>query len=226
MLFNWSGLIKKFIALDTIWGGRSKKLAGINDSNNYTTGNFVFTAGTNIIQFPGTLPEWVVADKYFRITFGGGLNNTALYRILGIDFDNNTIITHENIQSFTGGATLDGRLWVVINDATIARSTNSGATMYNVHNRTTTGKDDSSGIGLVFAEHFHDEPEPAADEGEILTHIYNEIGTKHMSLDSCNHDVKIEIGPLIVVDRQGNVVKAMTHNPYDTCYIPEEEYCQ
>lgn len=221
-MISWTEIIKKFIALDVIFGGRSKKLAGINDFNNIVSDTFTFTSGTNFISFPGQVPEWFVRDKYFRVTAGGGSNNSSLLRVKAVDASGGIIEVYENIVDFTGAATFDGRIWAAINNPAIARPTSTGSTMYNVHNRTPTGLEDASSIALVFAEHYHDEPAVDEDEGEILVHLRNEVGGLSLACDSCTGE-KYDIGPLVLVDRKGSVIRARVENPNNPCFPPEEE---
>lgn len=222
-MISWTEIVKKFIALDVIFGGRSKKLAGINDFANVMSDTFTFTATANTIQFPGNVPDWFVRGKYFRIMAGGGANSSALLRVKEVNYSGGLVEVYESLQNFTGTAELDGRIWAVINNAAIARPTSTGSTMYNVHNRNTTGLEDASGIALVFAEHYHDEPVSKTDApGEIITHLRNEVGGYNMAHDSCT-DQRFDIGPLVVVDRNGDVLTQRVDNPDSNCYPPEEE---
>lgn len=224
---GWSSLVKRLLTLNTIFGSRATKLAGINDFNNFEVGNFIF-AGPNQITFPGTLPAWVTAQnsgpRKFRITAGGGANNTAIFTIAS--FSGNTVTTVENtVLPFTGITQADGRLWAIIDDPSIARPSSTGSTMYNVHNRTPTPLGgDASEVAIVYAEHFHEKP-PELEEDkddlppEILFHRRNEVGEKSVIVSDCSGKT-LDIGPLVVVDRCGNAVRSRKRakDPIDVCF--------
>jgi len=150
---------------------RTKKLAGINDFANILTDIVTFDSATKAIIFAGPPPEFLVVDKWFRVTGGGGGNNGALLKVFQVLADR--VITVQAVIDFSGQATLDGRIWKVINDTTIAKSSSTGSTMYNVHNRdVTTNPGDASEIALTYAEHYHTwagpgpEPPTPVDEAE------------------------------------------------------------
>jgi len=221
---SWGQLIKRYIGTNVIFGSRATKLAGINDFGNLHTGVVTFTA-PNTITFVGPLPLFLQTvtgvGKVFKITAGGGANNGALFRLISIA-GNTITVSNTVVINFTGSATFDGRIWNVIDDPSIARSTSTGATMYNVHNRDASILlNDASEVAYVFAEHYHDIPAipDPHDADEIMFHLYNEMGERSMVTSSCS-GVQLDIGPLAVVDWCGNVVKtdASLKNPVDLCY--------
>jgi len=221
---SWGQLIKRYIGTNVIFGSRATKLAGINDFGNLHTGVVTFTA-PNTITFVGPLPLFLQTvtgvGKVFKITAGGGANNGALFRLISIA-GNTITVSNTVVINFTGSATFDGRIWNVIDDPSIARSTSTGATMYNVHNRDASVLlNDASEVAYVFAEHYHDIPAipDPHDADEIMFHLYNEMGEHSMVTSSCS-GVQLDIGPLAVVDWCGNVVKtdASLKNPVDLCY--------
>jgi len=217
---NWALLIKKFISFGVLFGGPAKKLAGINDFANLMVGVFTFNPTGNIVTFPQPLPVWAKPDRYFRVTDGGGSNNTALFKIKTIDPLTNTVEVFQPVDSFSGLATLDGRIWAIIDNSAIAKASSTGSTIFNVHNRNSTGIPDGSGIALTYAEHYHDEPETEQDQGEIISHLRNEAGGLSMVTDSCTNQL-VDVGPLVVIDSEGVVVRARTDNPVNSCYPPE-----
>ena len=225
---SWGTLIKRFIGTNVIFSSRATKLAGINDFNSiYSAASVTFTA-PNIITFVGPPPLFLQTisgvEKIFKITGGGGPNNGAVFRLLSVAGSTITV-SNTAVINFSGAATLDGRIWKVIDDDTIARSTSTGSTMYNVHNRTATALgNDASEVAYVFAEHYHLEPKIKPPVDEILFHQYNEIGERSMVMGDCSGK-KIDIGPLCVVDNCGNAVRidAELINPVDSCYpYPDE----
>jgi len=151
-MVSWPNFIKRLIALDALWGSRSKKLAGINDKDKIVTESVTIDSGTRTITFiSGDRPEWLKTDKYFRIA--DGANEGDLFRVesVGVDF----LVVVEPIQSDSGTLTLDGRMWMVHNDNAISRRGPYGGTMFNVNNMNTTGLPDGSGIAKAYATHYH-----------------------------------------------------------------------
>jgi len=202
---NLLSFIKKLIIFDVIWGTRSKKLAGINDKNNVISDNVIFSSSDNSITLT-SIPSWFQKDKYFRITTGGGNNLNQLYKIISIDNLNNKIIVSGLITDFTGNTTLDGRIAVVINDINIAKLDSSGSTIFNLDNQSWTGFPDGSGIAQIFANHYHgSQSTPNTDFNAILTHEFGISGHLLYGWDNILN-LHIPLGPLVVVDNNGNVV--------------------
>jgi len=222
---GWASLIKRLTAINTIFGSRAYKLAGINDFQNTYSAPLVTFIAPNTITFVGLPPPFLASltgtGKKFKISSGGGANNGAVFRVTSVAGSTITV-SNTVVQNFAGPTDIDGRIWSVINDASIVRSTSTGSTMYNVHNRdiTVLGQD-ASEVALVFAEHYHDIPAipDPHDADEIMFHLYNEMGERSMVTSSCS-GVQLDIGPLAVVDWCGNVVKtdASLKNPVDLCY--------
>lgn len=198
-----SKFLKQLFIWDVLFGARTKKLAGINDSNNKIQENVTFSDTDNSITFPGEVPKWFQVDGFFRV-FGGG-NDGRLFRVKEIQFDK--IITYENIISDSGLRQLDARLWVVHNNRKISRPTSTGSTMFNVHNRQNTNTpDDASAIAFTFAEHYHDEDGIEDDKGEPISTQYNQLGYKSLIKADCCEDIYLEMGPVLIFDDEGNII--------------------
>ena len=203
-----SNFIKKLIETNTIWGVRAKKLAGINDAANTLTTSVVISSVDNSIDFsPNTVPSFIkVGENGQYIRVFGGTNDSGLFRVIGIE--GNKIILDEPIVDDSGTRRITSRLWEIHNDPSISRPSSTGSTMYNVHNRDTTGLNDASAVAITYAEHYHDEPETDTDDlGEILSHEYNELGCKSMVRADCCDNPYIPLGPQIVFDDDGNVLR-------------------
>lgn len=214
---NLLAFVKRLVSLNTVFGTRAVKLAGINDSNNFIEGNFQFIAPNQIV-FPGAAPpEWLTngsgPGKVFRITEGGGPNSTALFRYES-HIGNVVTVADSGVQNFTGSAKADGRIWATVDDPKIARATSTGATMYNVNNRSETSvPGDTSEVALALAEHYHEVEIP-----RIIMHRRNHIGEIPVLPGNCS-GIALPIGPFNVVDRCGNVI--MTRNkpkPTHNCF--------
>lgn len=99
MLFTLSNLIKRLIELDVIWGVRSKKLAGINDKNNYyTRSGITFDSSTNTITIPSvsSVPNWAVDGKYFRV-YDGPVKTTTDSG--AANYSTNVVLTPNNANN-------------------------------------------------------------------------------------------------------------------------------
>ena len=220
---SWSSLIKRLTGINTIFGGRATKLAGINDFQCVSDETSLTFTSPNMITFSGPIPAFLQnmtgTGKVFKVTFGGGPNNGSVFRMTGLS-GNTVTVSSSLVYNFTGPATLDGRIWMVINDERIAKSTSTGSTMYNVHNRQNSVLgNDASEVAYVFAEHYHLENEEEKPVDEIVFHQYNEIGEHSMITSSCSSH-SLDIGPLVIVDNCGNAVrtKGSLTNPVDLCF--------
>ena len=163
--------LKRWWIFDVLFDTRTKKLAGINDFANVTTDIVTFDSATSAIIFAGPPPSWLILNKWLRVTSGGGGNTGNVFKVTKVLPDR--VLVAPVVVDFSGQATMDGRIWKVINDSTIAQGTTTGSTMYNVHNRDHTLNDgDASEIALTFAEHYHNTaPPPGPDYTAILTQI-------------------------------------------------------
>lgn len=160
MLETWPELIKKLVGLDTIWGGRSKKLTGVDDYCEISSGTMAFSAANQTITFsnPAMIPDWLKDGCYFRVT-SGGPNTGKLFKVSYYDSLTNTITVTPGdvgvlIQDYVGAATLDGRMFVVINDPSVARQSSTGGSMFNA-NITTPPRPELGGIIYNRVDHFH-----------------------------------------------------------------------
>lgn len=206
--------MKKLIIFDAIWGTRSKKLAGINDSNNSTNENVTFSDVDNSITFASFVPEFFQEDQYFRVF--GGPNDSRLFRVKEIQ--GNRLITYENLINGTGAITLDARLWVVHNNSSISKSTSTGSTMFNVHNRAPTGiSGDASELAITFSEHYHDESGTEDDNGEPISTEFNSMGCKSLVKADCCEDQYVELGPQLIFDDEGNIIKEKPEQDLGVC---------
>lgn len=210
-----SNFLKKLIVFDAIWGTRSKKLAGINDANNYVDQNITFSSADNSLTFSTpSVPDFFQENQYFRIS--GGANDSRLFRVKEIQA--NKLITYENVIDDSGDVRVDARLWVVHNNPSISRPTSTGATMFNVHNRSTTGVEgDASALAITFAEHYHDEEGTEDDVGEMLSTEYNELGCKSKAIASCCDNQLVDIGPQLIFDDEGNVLRVRKTDDMGVC---------
>lgn len=187
-MITWSGFVKKLIVFDVIWGGRSKKLAGIPDGNVFLVSSVTFLPPDQIkINMLGLLPKWIKPKAKFRVRGGGGGNNGRLFQVVTTDRDQKilTVIPIEApMQSFSGQTVLDGRQWAIINNAAIARpSTRNGNTIYNVNYNGTTG------VPRVFAEHYHGPSDgvgspPGSGDNGNCTKRYNFYANETTLIDS------------------------------------------
>jgi hypothetical protein len=226
---TWGSLIKRLIGINTIFSGRATKLAGINDYNVFSDETLITFTAPDKITFSNSVPPFLRelsgSGKVFKVTVGGGLNNGSVFRMAGIS-GNTITVSNTVVRDYIGPATLDGRIWVVINDPMIARATSTGSTMYNVHNRdkSVIGQD-ASEVAFVFAEHYHDEPKEPEPVDELLFHQYNEVSERSLITSSVTGAI-LDIGPLAVVDNCGNVVRIpiASSNPVDQCY-PYPDRC-
>lgn len=209
-----SNFLKKLIIFDVIWGTRSKKLAGINDFNNVITENVTFSSVDNSITFPTPVPFFFQEGEYFRIF--GGANDGRLFRAKEIN--GNRLVMFETPISESNSVRLDARLWVVHNDPKISRPTSTGSTMFNVHNRQPTNvPEDASALAFTFAEHYHDEEGTEDDVGEIISTEYNELGYKSKVLADCCDEIKVDLGPQLIFDDEGNVIRVKKDDDLEVC---------
>lgn len=206
--------LKQFFIWDVIFGARTKKLAGINDGFNQTEEVVTFSSVDNSVTFTGQTPCWFQVDKYFRV-FGGN-NDSRLFRVKEIQF--NKVIVYENFIDDSGLRRLDARLWVVHNNSKISRPTSTGSTMFNVHNRQNTNTpEDASAIAFTFAEHYHDEEGAEDDKGVLVSTEYNQIGCKNLAIASCCGNVKLELGPTLIFDNEGNAILQKIDDEVEVC---------
>ena len=171
--------IKKLIETDTIWGVRSKKLTGINDSFNKIAGNnivFDNASGTITIPTVTTIPSWITSEKYFRAYSGDykvcedpaitytvipATNEFQLFRVGSAAIVGGDLVitcdpltsTPEDLVMAVGK--IDGRIAMTHNNPDLSRLTARGGTMYNVEANITTGLEDASGISQADVPHYH-----------------------------------------------------------------------
>lgn len=208
--------IKKLIKANALFGGKKIKLSGIPDKNIIFSDTATFDSGTNTIVFTSTLPNWVSEGKYFRVNAQGGGNVDQLFKIGEVDRLTKTVTIDSSepevgsVSDYSGPTTIDGRIWRVIDDVTIAKeSPNSGNTIFNVHNFEWTELEDGSGVAQQFAEHYHDDPGTIDDDdnaGEYLFHEYTQLGGRPLVTDSVTMQL-IDLGPMPVVNNNGDPVR-------------------
>ena len=147
--------IKNLLTHGVIFGLKSKKLTGINDSTHLFTGTLDIQAPDKI-TFPSEVPSFVTENRYFRITDGGGANEGLLFRVASVDGDTITVNTGtSSVIDFLGTATLDARFAIVHDDQTISKLSTKGSTIFNMGNHTGTGLEDCSNIATAAADHYH-----------------------------------------------------------------------
>ena len=201
---SWATLVKRFIPMNVIFSVRATKLAGINDFANIVTKQVKFVA-PNKLEFTKGIPNFLVPlpgqqTKWFVVKDHDKGNNNLTLKVKSVE--NNIVTVEQNTitQYDSSNVIIDGRLWSVINDTQIAKRTSTGSTMFNVHNRHTTGRGgDASEVAITFAEHYHN------DIDSILTHKFNMVGNVAYTKDPI-HDTHVRQGPLVVVDNNGNVI--------------------
>ena len=196
--------IKKLIETNTIWGVRSKKLAGINDYANHITTNVNINSSDNSIDFaPLLVPDFIKIGQYIRVF--AGTNDTRLFRVKRV-FEGTKIEVHESVNDDIGVRRITARLWEIHDDPSISRPSSTGSTMFNVHNRSDTGLEDASAVAFTYAEHYHDEAITEDDKGEPISTQYNQLGYKSLIKADCCGDVYLEMGPVLIFDDEGNIV--------------------
>lgn len=102
------------------------------------------------------------------------------YRI-NLDRDANGSNTFETRSLSNVEAVIDGRIFAVIDDPTIAKEANNGSTMFNVNSSVTTGLEDGSGLAQKYAAHYH-----AGESSvgfEIVSHETNIRGKEIAGVD-------------------------------------------
>ena len=195
--------IKQLLETDSIFGGEAKKLSGINDASvqvNFlgvdvvtsTTPTEVLLTVTGRGGEAPQVPSWLVVDKYVTLTIETTSISSNRQRVLSVtrnvdgftvnfrpgETGSNTLpdvtITDTNI-------TIDGRIWAIINDESIAREANNGSTMFNVNNSTPTGLADGSGLVQKYAAHYHSSEDSIGFE--IVSHETNLQGNTLTGID-------------------------------------------
>lgn len=197
--------IKKLIETNTIWGVRAKQLAGINDAANTSTSSVVMSSADSSIDFaPSKAPSFFKENQYIRVV--GGTNDSRLLRVDKIQ--GTKVIVEETLIDDSGTRRITARLWEIHDDPRISRPSSSGSTMFNVHNRDNTGREDGSALATAYAEHYHDEPGTSLDDlGEIISTEYNSIGCKNLVQADCCEKPFVELGPTVMFDDNGNVLR-------------------
>lgn len=174
---NWGSFLKKLLALDVIFGAKSKKLTGIPDSEKVLKtlcscdGNYIYITNP---------PKWMIKGQKIKII--GSINNNSVVSI--IEVSNSYIKISQNISPFNNDMIiLDGRIASFYNH-NVARNSKLG-TMFNVNNY-------GEGISSVLTNHFHrieDIYDPEFDSPEVLGKIV---------VSENNHK--------IIVDNNGNII--------------------
>jgi len=145
-----------------LFGAKARKLSGIKDKDNKITDTVTFTAPVTV-TLSVQVPDFLKKDAYFRVTGSVGANNQKLFRVKsvsgavltvdpsapGVDVMT-TIVAGESL-------TLDARMAVVHNNPLISKLNSEGSTIWNVANGAITTPADDCDLGLILAEHFHDD---------------------------------------------------------------------
>jgi len=179
-----SSFIKNLIKTDTLFGVKKKKISGVQDTNLFLTQvNFVFNSVDNsiIITDLTYLPGWLTPSKFFR--FYSGLKKTTT-NSLATDYETECLLTPNTInnsgvkfrvKSIVGNkiyldeafstcstfsyinttGTIDGRIAICTNDASICRINATGNTVFNLQKQASSGDEDGSAISLPFVDHYH-----------------------------------------------------------------------
>lgn len=150
------------IQTNTLFGGKKLKLAGVPDGDNFVSDpSLQAVAASNTLILSAPVPTCLKSGTYFRIVNGGGSNQSNLFKVLSVN--NNELIVDDTepetsslVDFGPGQATIDARIWQVVNDTTICKaSLNNSNTIFNAHALAGSGLDDGSCIAENFAEHFH-----------------------------------------------------------------------
>lgn len=207
MMPSWSWVVKKLIIFDVIWGGRSKKLAGINDSASLLTDNILCVSAGQTVDFsPLNTPNWLTVGSYFKFTTGGGSNFGNTYQVVSKSASSVTVTPYLSpaLSDFSGQATLDGRIFTIVNDPNIARQSSTGGTMFNSNATSYSGP----AVGNVIfnrTDHFHAEMPGPFDANQIITHEYTPAGGLRVQYDTFSGTFIVE-SPAVVIDNNGNVI--------------------
>lgn len=152
---------KKLIKSNALFNGKKIKLSGIQDSDNFVIDATLqgFSA-TNKFTLSATLPEYMTVGSYFRISAGGGANLGLLFKVLSTNgndiFVDDSEVGVSSVSDFgPNTGTVDFRIWVTIDDTSIAKGSDDDNTIFNLGNLLPTVFDDGSGIALNFADHYH-----------------------------------------------------------------------
>ena len=170
-----SSFIKQLLQTDSLFGAKSKKLAGINDSAleiGYPTADVTIVDTTSefslsITTIDPAIPSWLQPNKYFLFDLPAlpELPTTRL-RVDSVEqlsdgykiFIQRTAPGTEPLPtSFTNPVSvrLDGRIFAIIKDVFIAREATNGSTMFNLDSNISDGLEDGSGVAIKYASHYH-----------------------------------------------------------------------
>jgi len=173
-----SQFIEDLIVTNAIWGALSLKMGGIHDQNNLVVDpNLTISNVSKTITLTSAVPSFLIAGKLFRIKNGGGTNQDQLFKvssILGNKITCDPIAPYFDPQNYSGSATVDGRIWVCINNETIAKESIDGGTVFNIENVVSTGLPDGSGIALNSIGHYHGDG--TSEDLDDLKLIYQHMG--------------------------------------------------
>ena len=170
-----SSFIKQLLQTDSLFGAKSKKLAGINDSaleDGYPSAVVTIVDTTSefslsITTIPNIIPSWLQPNKYFLFDLPAlpELPTTRL-RVDSVEqlSDGYKIFIQRNAPgtetlptSFTNPVSvrLDGRIFAIIKDVFIAKEATNGSTMFNLDSNISDGLEDGSGVAIKYASHYH-----------------------------------------------------------------------
>jgi hypothetical protein len=204
--------------------------------NIFTDLTLSFDATLNTITCPNVsvIPTWLMEGKYFRCNLTGYTPNlpplplsppelpdliTNHYKlfvvkkaeivggilIITVDPTASGVSTMSTYGPDSG--MVDGRICTVTNNSTINRQDTNGSSIYNLHNFSGTGLPDGSCVSVAVASHYHTPQSLIAviDWDVLITHTHGISG--HLSYGYDNVlGIHIPLGPLVVVDNNGNVV--------------------
>jgi hypothetical protein len=153
--------LKSLHVFGVLFGGKAKKLTGIQDKNNKLIDSVTFTA-PDTVSLSSTAPDFLESGVYFRVTGSTGPNNGLLFRVksvLGTTITLDTTASGVDVLTTAPAEslTLDARLAIVHNNPLISKLNSEGNTIYNVANGSITTVADDCDLGLVLAEHYHDD---------------------------------------------------------------------
>ena len=170
-----SSFIKQLLQTDSLFGAKAKKLAGINDSAivmPYASADVTIVDTTSefsitITGIDPAIPSWLQPNKYFlfdlpnlpespttrlRVESVEQLSDGYKIFIQRGDPGNEPLPSSpENLEAIR----LDGRIFAIIKNNSIAREATNGSTMFNLDFNESDGLEDGSGVAIKYASHYH-----------------------------------------------------------------------
>lgn len=152
MMFG-PNFLKGLLSFGALFGPRATKLSGLRDASNTVTDTVIFTS-PDIITLT-TIPDFLQVGRLFRVKNGGGANQDQLFKIESIA-GNSLTVSQTAVVTFTGSATIDARIAIVLNSPEFVTLNADGNTIFNVNQELPLSNlNDGSCISNKFSEHYH-----------------------------------------------------------------------